>query len=99
MNKKWSLWAAVLGVALFIVTTSVYAANAKYTFADVTIDGQTVEIEASVKETKKSAYSTCSYYEDDYADYLGYYDDDVAAGDTAEQVLDFCVNHFGDRTQ
>ena len=89
----------VLLTALLLLVGTVQAAKTKYTFNDVEIDEQVVEIEASVKDTKKSDYSTCSYYSVDYGEYLGYYDADVVAGETAEDVLDFCVAHFEEGTR
>lgn len=84
---------AVLFVMLATATT-VLAKTDKYTFNDVTIDDQTVEIEASVKSNNKGDFSSCSYFSDDYADYLGAYQADVFAGDSAEDVLAFCVDNF-----
>ena len=99
MKKKSTLSIVLLTVlaATLLMASTVLAKNSKYTFHDVTIDEQTVEIEASVKNTKKNDYSKCSYYADDYAEFLGAYDEDVSAGDTAEEVLDFCVEHFDDK--
>ena len=101
MFKKWSLFAAIALLALFALAVDVQAATEKYTFNDVTVtenDAElTIEIEASTKVTKKAEYSTCSYYADDYAEYLGYYDAPVLAGDSAGEVLDFCVENFGNR--
>ncbi|MDX1686669.1 MAG: hypothetical protein R3248_01690 [Candidatus Promineifilaceae bacterium] len=100
MLRKWSAIAIVLLLAIFVVAGAVHAANTKYEFDDVTIDEETtVEIEAAVKDNKKSDYSVCSYYSDDYAEYLGQYAEETLAGDTAERVLDFCVENFGNRTE
>lgn len=98
MLRKWSVIAIVLLVAIFVVAGAVHAKNTKYTFNDVDIDGQIVEIEAAVKDTNKSDYSQCNYYTDDYEDHLGQYADDVPAGETAEDVLAFCVDNFEDRS-
>lgn len=86
---------SILLLAFF--ATPVSAAATKYGFNDVVIDGQVVEIEASVKNTRRGAYSTCNYYSDNYIDYLGMYAEATLAGTTAQQVLDFCVGHFSDR--
>lgn len=102
MLRKWSVVAIVLLVAVLVVAGAVHAKNTKYTFNDVEIetdDGALiVEIEASVKDTNKSDYSQCSYYTDDFEDHLGQYAEDVIAGETAEEVLDFCVNNFENRS-
>ncbi len=98
MLKKWSAIAIVLLLAIFVVAGAVHAANTKYEFNDVTIGERTVEIEAAVKDNKKSDYSVCSYYSDDYAEFLGQYAEDTLAGDTAEDVLNFCVENFESRS-
>ncbi len=94
MIKKYLL--TILSVLLIslLFTSAVFAAVSKYTFNDVVIDEQTLEIEASVKNNKKGAYSNCSYYTDDYAEWLGNYQEDVFAGETEEEVLEFCEDHF-----
>lgn len=97
-TKKLVILGLLIVLTLAFATTA-YAGVTKYTFNDVDIDATIVEIEASVKTVKKGDYSTCSYYSDDYIDYLGYYEDDVLAGETAEEVLAFCVDHFDERTQ
>lgn len=100
MRKKLLLFAALTLLLSFAVATAVHAAATKYSFEDVVIDGQTVEIEASVKtHNKKPDFSQCTYFSEDYQSALGYYSDDVNAGDTAGDVLDFCVSHFDERTQ
>ncbi|MDX1612841.1 MAG: hypothetical protein R3300_00950 [Candidatus Promineifilaceae bacterium] len=97
MHKKILIVTTLLLLSLALASV-VQAKTTKYTFSAV-INEQPVEIEASVKTTKKSDYSVCAYYAADYADYLGQYADDVVAGDTAEAVLDFCVDNFDDRVQ
>jgi hypothetical protein len=84
---------------MLVFATTVLAKKTKYTFNDVVIDEQTVEIEASVKDNNNNDFSECSYFSDDYADYLGQYADDVIPGDTAEDVLDFCVANFDNKTE
>ena len=99
MNKRTTFTVLIAIVVSLLLTTAALAANSKYTFNDVNIDGTVVEIEAAVKDNKKSDFSSCTYYSDDYQEWLGQYQDDVDAGDTAEDVLDFCVDHFDDRSQ
>ncbi|MDT8304715.1 MAG: hypothetical protein RRC07_02165 [Anaerolineae bacterium] len=97
MRKEWIVVAAILTIALFVVTGTAQAAVTKYTFNDVDIDGTIVEIEASVKETNKAAFSTCSYFADDYREFLGTYEDAVVGGTTADEVLAFCIGNFTNR--
>lgn len=99
MSKKTLILTSLLILLTFALATVAQAANTKYTFNDVVIDGEIVEIEAGVKTTKKSDFSNCSYFTDDYIDYLGYYEEAVSAGDTADEVLDFCVSHFDEPKQ
>lgn len=83
---------------LGLLATPVLAANiTKYTFNDIVISNQVVEIEASVKGTRKSGYSTCNYYSDNYIQYLGLYAKAVFAGSTAQQVRDYCIAHYSER--
>lgn len=99
MLRKTLAFASAMILIILVLATTVQAANTQYTFNDVEIGEQIVEIEASVKMTNKSDFSTCSYYSDDYMEYLGYYQEAVSAGNTAADALDFCVAHFGDRMQ
>ena len=98
MLKKVAILGILLVLLAFPMATVVRAATTKYTFNNVTINDRIVEIEASVKSTNNSGFSTCSYYSDDYLSYLGYYDEAVVAGTTSQEVLNFCVSHFDDRT-
>jgi hypothetical protein len=86
-------------VLLLVFATTALAKTTKFGFNDVDIDGTIVEIEAGVKTTNKGDFSQCSYFSDDYADYLGQFADDVFAGDSAEKVLAFCVDNFDNRTE
>jgi hypothetical protein len=97
MRKQWVLFAVILLAAAFFMVGSAHAAVTKYTFNDIDVEDTIVEIAASVKVTNKVAFSTCSYFADDYAGYLGYYAEDVAAGSTADEVLAFCVANFDAR--
>lgn len=99
MLKKLTLITLSVVMASLLATSAVIAANTKYEFSDVVIGDQIVEIEASVKDNKKSEFSTCSYYSDDYEEFLGQYQEDVIAGETAEEVKDFCVENFENRSQ
>lgn len=99
MPKKSLIFMSLLILLTFALATVAQAANTKYTFNDMDIDGVIVEIEAGVKTTNKNDYSNCTYFTDDYRDVLGYYAAPVFAGDTAEEVLQFCVNNFDERTQ
>ena len=98
MLKKISIAASLMVVLMLMVTSTALAVKTKYTFEDVVIDGQIVEIEASVKQNKKGAYSTCSYFADDYTEHLGLYDEAVLAGESEEEVLSFCKAHFEERS-
>jgi len=98
MFKKISLVAAITVIFALVFTSSVLAAKSKYTFEAVVIGDQIVEIEASVKQNKKGAYSTCSYFKQDYVEHLGLYDKAVFAGETEEEVLSFCVGNFENRS-
>jgi hypothetical protein len=99
MSKKITLVTLIAVLVSLLAVTTALAAVAKYTFNDVDIDGAIVEIEASVKDNRGSQFSTCTYYSDGYLDWLGQYQEAVAAGDTAEEVLAFCVSNFDERSQ
>jgi hypothetical protein len=99
MSKKTLFVMSLLIILTLALATVAQAKNTKYTFNDVQIGEQTLEITAGVKETNQNDYSNCSYFSDDFQESLGYYADDVIAGDTAEEVLDFCVSNFDNRTQ
>ena len=65
---------------------------------DVTFsDGTTGEIEAGSKIVQSGVLTSCSYYSDDYRDYLGYYEDNTFASTDADEVRAFCLDHFADR--
>lgn len=97
MRTKLLILTGLLLIFTFALASVAQAKTNKYTFNDVVIGEQIVEIEAGVKSNNKGDYSTCSYYSDGYADYLGFYEEAVKAGDTAEEVLTFCVNNFENR--
>lgn len=99
MFRKVAFLALALALVAFVLPGSAQAKNTKYTFNDVMIGEEVVEIEAGVKETNKADYSNCNYYTDDYIEFLGYYQEAVSAGDTADEVLAFCVENFDNRTQ
>lgn len=99
MIKRITLITLSVVMASLLITSTVFAAVTKYEFSDVEIDSQIVEIEASVKDNKKSDFSTCSYYSDDYQEWLGQYQENTVAGDSAEEVKDFCVEYFENRSQ
>lgn len=77
-------------------------ADAKHTFTGVTLtDGDLVVedavIEASVDDHKKDEndWTNCSYFTEDWADYLGAYGEALVPGDgSAEAVRDFCIESF-----
>ena len=87
---------SVLGLFAFITPTFA-ASMIKYTFNNVDISGEVVEIEVSVRTSKTNPYSTCSYYSDNYVSYLGIYAASVSAGKDANLVLNFCTDHFGEK--
>lgn len=98
MHRKILILTSLMILLTFTFVSVVQAAVTKYTFNDVDTDGMIVEIEASVKDNNKGKFSQCTYFSDDYEDALGYYSDAIVAGDTAEEVLAFCVEHFYERT-
>ena len=99
MFKKLTLIALSVVVASLLITSAAIAAKTKYEFSDVLIDDQTVEIEASFKDNKNNNFSSCSYYSDDYEEWLGQYQEDVVAGELADEVEQFCVNNFANLSQ
>lgn len=86
-----------LAAMYFFASPVLAASSVKYTFNNAVIDSQVVEIEASVRDSKKNPYSTCVYYSDNYISYLGSYNAAVVAGINSAAVQSFCVNHFADR--
>lgn len=88
----------IAGLA-FAIPMLVSAAVSKYTFNDVAIDGQVVEIEATVKQNKRTDVARCDYYADDYAEWLGYYEEAVSISMDSNNVEAFCADHFVDRVQ
>ena len=99
MRKKIVIIASLVALLALLMATTAYAKKTNYTYTDVELNGQIGEIEAGVKTTNKNDYSECTYFSDDYQDALGYYADAEIAGNTAEEVLEFCVEHFDERTQ
>jgi hypothetical protein len=86
-------------LSALVLTASALAGVTKYTFNEVTYpDGTTGEIEAGVKDTNRSDLTNCSYFSDDYQQALGYYADAVVFT-TAEEVRQFCLDHFDERWQ
>lgn len=75
------------------------AKKEKFTFNDVELDGQTGEIEASVKTAKNKDDSvTCTYFTDDYEENLGYYFKALEVAPTdRDAVGEFCIENFGAR--
>ena len=89
----------VVLVAMLATATTAFAKTNKFTFNDVVIGEQVVEIQAGVKTTGNgSSYTVCSYFSDDYAEFLGEFEEAVSGGDTAEEVLAFCVANFDKRS-
>jgi hypothetical protein len=86
-------------LSTLVLTASALAGVTKCTFNDVTYpDGITGEIEAGVKDTNRSDLTNCTYFSDDYRQALGYYADAVVFT-TAEEVRQFCLDHFSERWQ
>lgn len=84
-----------------VVASPAWAPVEKFTFNDVILpDGQTGEIEASVKVLKNKDDSVnCSYFTDDYQESLGYYFDHVEPAPLdRDSVLEFCLDNY-DRRQ
>jgi len=89
-------------VAMLVFAAGAPAKATKFTFNDVTYpDGTTGEIEASVKNTNKSHLTYCGNFSDDYAESLGYYQEqaETTASTDPEQVRAFCLEHFDERFQ
>ena len=105
MKKNTLLTVAVTitVLALLILPTAALAAksthfNNKYTFEDVTFsDGTTGVIEAASKQVDDSTFTTCSYYSDNYAQYLGQYQSDTFASADANEVEQFCLDNYVNR--
>lgn len=94
--------ATIALTAALALALSAPGANAaeKFTFADVELpDGQTGEIEASVKTHKHKDDSVyCGYFTDDYQDSLGYSFTVVEPAPTeADAVREFCLDAFDER--
>jgi hypothetical protein len=72
----------------------------KFVFRDVTFpDGTPGELEASSKVGKRDAFTTCSYFSDDYGSYLGYYHSAGFGSHDAGAVLEFCLENYEYRNQ
>lgn len=99
MFKKLTLITVSMIMVSLLATSAVFAAKTKYEFSDVEINGQIVEIEASVKQNKKNEFSTCSYYSDNYEEFLGQYQEAIVAGETSPEIKDFCLENFDNRSQ
>ena len=70
----------------------------KYTFNNVVMPDNTItEVQAVVRNDTRNPNSRCDYYTDNYVAWLGYYMAPVVAGTDTATVLNFCVNHFGDK--
>lgn len=100
MRRMVTVVLTVMGL-VGILALPAYAPVEKLTFNDVTLpDGQTGEIEASVKLlNNKDDSVTCTYFTDDYQESLGYYFDHVEPAPIgAEAVLQFCLDNFDERS-
>jgi len=81
-----------------LVPAVAQAAVNKFSFNDVIFpDGTLGELEAGSKITQKSTFTSCSYFSDDYADYLGYFQSGEFASEDAAEVLAFCLAHYDER--
>ena len=95
---KRVLASGILGV--FLLGSVIAADSVKFTFSDVMYpDGQKGTVEATVKTNKKSTVTTCSYFSDPNNQYLGQYQDATFASRNADEVKQFCIDHYNDRTQ
>lgn len=79
--------------------------NAKFTFTDVTLDDGTVVVEDGVieassrdKKNDRQDWTECTYYTEGWSEHLGGFGSDDFASTDAQEVLDFCREHFADRT-
>ena len=92
---------AVIAALLGLLALPALGGVSKVTFNDVVLpDGQVGEIEAAVKVLKNKDDSVnCTYFTDDYATGLGYYFDfeEPAVTEPAE-VLQFCLDHYDERS-
>lgn len=75
----------------------------KFTFADVTlVDGEltvtNAVIEASSKSNNKGTFTQCSYFTEGWGDYLGAFASDDFASADADDVREFCIENFENRS-
>jgi len=104
MTKRAAMVLAVVVAATLALSGVALAKTFKFTFEDVTLtDGDFVVengvIEAATKETKKSVFTNCNYYTEDYQEYLGQFQSEEFFSDDNGEVEDFCVNNFENRVE
>ena len=105
MNRKMLVVVvALMIIALSVPTIVASAKTLKFTFQDVTLTDSTgtVEhgvIEASTKQVGNgSQYIVCDYYTENWATYLGQYQDATFFSSDPDTVKNFCIQHYPDRT-
>jgi len=104
MTKRAAVVLALVVVATLALSGVALAKTFKFTFEDVTLtDGDLVVengvIEASTKETKKTTFTNCNYYTEDYEAFLGQFQSDDFFSDDAGEVEEFCVDNFENRVE
>lgn len=73
--------------------------NEKFTFNPVTYpDGTTGVIEAGSKRSKQSQFTVCDYSTDGYRESLGQFGSNTFSSQDPDDVLKFCLDHFGERS-
>lgn len=103
MRKLYTLTIVVTILAILALPTAALAAkkthfNNKFTFDPVTFsDGTSGTIEAGSKQVDNSTFTSCNYYSDDYAQYLGSFKSDGFASPDADEVEAYCLENYVNR--
>lgn len=88
----------ILVLVLLMIPAVASASVNKFGFNDLTFpDGTLGELKAGSKITNKGDFTSCSYFSDDYQDYLGYFQSSEFASEDAGEVLAFCLANYGNR--
>ena len=87
-------------LGMFLLGSVMAVDSVKFTFSDVIFpDGQKGTIEAAVKQNKKTTVTTCSYFSDPNNQYQGQYQDSTFASMNADEVEQFCIQHYNEKQQ
>jgi hypothetical protein len=99
MRKVAALAAASACTLAFAASALGAAANAKFTFENVTFPNGTIgTIQAGSKTTGNgSTFTNCGFY-DSAGKYLGQFQSATFASDDAAAVRQFCLANFDNRT-